>query len=34
MVCTHIAPKKMIGSDMRSMVEVRGVELFIRVKIL
>ena len=26
MVCTHIAPKKMIGSDMRSMVEVGGVE--------
>lgn len=26
MVWTHIAPKKMIGSDMRSMVEVAGVE--------
>ena len=26
MVCTHIAPKKIIGSDMRSMVEVAGVE--------
>lgn len=26
MVWTHIAPKKMIGSDMRSMVELRGVE--------
>ena len=26
MVWTHIAPKKMIGSDMRSMVEARGVE--------
>ena len=27
MVCTHIAPKKIIGSDMRSMVEARRVEL-------
>ena len=27
MVWTHIAPKKMIGSDMRSMVEARRVEL-------
>ena len=26
MVCTHIAPKKMIGSDMRSMVDLKGIE--------
>ena len=26
MVCTHIAPKKIIGSDMRSMVDSKGIE--------
>lgn len=26
MVCTHIAPRKMMASDMRSMVEMGGVE--------
>ena len=26
MVWTHIAPKKMIGSDMRSMVDPKGIE--------
>ena len=27
MVWTHIAPKKMIGSDMRSMVDLKRFEL-------